>query len=270
MKSVRIYKDDIRVHILRSLFFTDTALVLIGVIVIAGSVYLFSQYILHMFVWSYYISSVIIATMAFIAIITQKVDNQPIYKIVPRLLKLRSKSRERRFRDLEPEFTDFYIQDGLVVRPGSLAKMLQIEPYDVALLNEQDRENFFLRLKQVINVLPSQVQFLVRKDEAEVKDYSEHFFTLYGGAQLNREPLITKYIDELSKLIESQTLFVTRHFAVLTVGCNTGKTSDFVAGVKKLNDLSLSFAGALSSSNVAVKPLTNDELIRFMNLEFRS
>lgn len=270
MKSVRIYKDDIRVHILRSLFFTDSSIVLIGVIVIAAAIYLFSQYVLHMFIWSYYISSVIVGTMSFIAIITQKVDNQPIYKIVPRLLNLNSGKKERRYRDLEPDFTDFLIQDGLIVRNGSISKMLEIEPYDVALLNEQDRENFFLRLKQAINVLPTQVQFIVRKERAEPKDYSKHFFTLYGGAKVNREPLISRYIEDVSKLIESETLFITRHFSVLSVNCNTTNTADFVSGVKKLNDMCLSVAAALLACNVTAKPLTNEQLVHFMSSEFRS
>jgi hypothetical protein len=264
MKNVRIYKDDIRVHILRSLFFTDSVLVIAGTIIIALSLYLVFYHVLHLFKWSYYLSSVIVTTIFFIAFITQNIDNQPIYKVVPRLLTFKSRKREKRYKDIEPYFTDFIIQDNLIVRNGSIVKMLAIEPFDVALLNEQDRENFFIRLKQAINILPTPVQLIVRKEKAEIKDYSKHFFSLYGGAKLNREALITHYINDLSKFISTDALFITRHYAVLSMSCNVSKISEFTVAIKKLNDLSLSFAGALSACNITVKPLANQELIRVM------
>ncbi len=54
MKSVRIYKDDIRVHILRSLFFTDSVLVVSGTVFMALILYLVFHYILHIFQLSYF------------------------------------------------------------------------------------------------------------------------------------------------------------------------------------------------------------------------
>jgi len=270
MKNVRIYKDDIRVHILRSLFFTDSALVVSGTVAIALILYLVFHYFLHLFQWSYYLSSLIVTTIFFIAFITQKVDNQPIYKVVPRLLTFKTSKKEKRFKELEPCFTNFTIQDNLILRPGNITKMFEIEPFDVALLNEQDRENFFIKLKQAIHTLPAQVQFIVRKERAETKDYSRHFFSLYGGAKLNRESLISQYIKDLTHLIDNETLFITRHYAVFTVTCCTSKTADLITGVKKVNDLGISFASALTVCNIAVKPLNNDELIRFMSSTLRS
>ena len=84
MRNVRIYKDEIRTHILRSLFFTDTAIVIAGSIIISGGLYLLFQYGLHISNVGYYISSVIVSIVFFIAFVTQRVDNQPIYKIFPR------------------------------------------------------------------------------------------------------------------------------------------------------------------------------------------
>lgn len=270
MKSVRIYKDDIRVHILRSLFFTDSVLVVSGTIAIALILYLVFHYILHIFQWSYFISSLIVTTIFFIAFITSKVDNQPIYKVVPRLLAFKTSKKEKRYKELEPYFTDFTIQDNLILRTNSITKMFEIEPFDVALLNEQDRENFFIKLKQAIHTLPAQVQFIVRKERAETKDYSQHFFSLYGGATLNREALISQYIKDLSHLLDSETLFITRHYAVFSGACNTNKITDLIAGIKKVNDMGISFASALSACNISVKPLANEELVSFMSSNLRS
>lgn len=269
MKSVRIYKDDIRVHILRSLFFTDSVLVVSGTITIALILYFVFQ-ILHIFQLNYYVSSLTITTIFFIAFITQKIDNQPIYKVVPRLLTFKTSKKEKRYKELEPYFTDFTIQDNLIIRTGSITKMFEIEPFDVALLNEQDRENFYIKLKQAIHTLPAQVQFIVRKEKAKSNDYSRHFFSLYEEAKSNREQLISQYINDLTRLLESETFFVTRHYAVFSVSCNTSKTSELIAGIRKVNDLGISFAAALSACNISVKPLTNEELVRFMSSTLRS
>ncbi len=269
MKNVRIYKDDIRVHVLRSLFFTDTVLVVLGTVIIGLVLYLVFKYILHLFQWNYYLSSLIVTTIFFIGFVTQKVDNQPIFKVVPRLITFKTGKKEKRYRELEPYFTDFNIQDNLIIRSGSIAKMFEIEPFDVALLNEQDRENFYIKLKQAIHTLPAQVQFIVRKEKAENKDYSRHFFSLYESSTPNREGLISQYIKDLAHLLETETLFITRHYAVFSVACNTNKTSDLVAGIKKVNDMGISFAAAMSTSNISVKPLTNEELVKFMSSTLR-
>ncbi len=270
MKSVRIYKDDIRVHILRSLFFTDTALVLIGTVSISVLLYLFFRYVLHTFIISYYVSAVIVCTIFFIAFITQNIDNQPIYKIVPRLLTFKGSKKNRRFKDIDPYFTDFSIQDGAIVRKGSLIKIYEIEPFDVALLNEQDRENFFIKLKQSIHILPSGVQLMVRKVEAKPKDYSKHYFSLYEGASKNQEMLIDRYIKDLSKLIENETFFITKHYAIFTIPCNTAKADDLVKSMKKLHDVAYRFASVLTGCNISIKSLENEELENYFRLTLRS
>jgi len=269
MKSVRIYKDDIRVHILRSLFFTDTALVVLGTVSISILLYLFFRYVLHTFILSYYISGVIVGTIFFIAFITQNIDNQPIYKVIPRLFGFKASKKEKRFANLESYFTDFKIQDGAILRNGSLIRLFEIEPFDVALLNEQDRENFFIKLKQAIHVLPSGVQLMVRKVKAKPGDYSRHFFSLFSNADSSREQLIDTYIKDLSKLVESDTLFITKHYAVFTTSCNTNKSEDLVRGMKRLQDMGFRFASALTSCNITVRPLENQELAMVLSSTLR-
>jgi hypothetical protein len=244
--------------------------VVTGTVTIALLNYFILHYVLHIFQWSYFISSLTVTTIFFIAFITQKVDNQPIYKVVPRLVTFKAGKKEKRYKELEPYFTDFTIQDNLIVRTGSITKMFEIEPFDVALLNEQDRENFYIKLKQAIHTLPTQVQFVVRKEKAQSKDYSKHFFSLYEGSTSNREELISQYIKDLTHLLDTETLFVTHHYAVFSVSCNAGKTSELVNGIKKVNDLGMSFAAALSVCNISVKPLSNEELVRFMSSTLRS
>lgn len=269
MKSVRIYKDDIRTHILRSLFFTDTVLVACGALIIAALLYLVFTYVFHYFNWGYYVSTLIVAVMAFVVFITQRIDNQAIYKIVPRAITFRASSKQKRVNNLEFYFVDFNIKDNFVLRNNILIGIYEIEPFDVALLNDQDREHFFGKLKQALHVLPTQVQFIVKKQPAKSSDYSAHFFSIYEDSSKKTEELINKYTEDLTHLISEHEFMVTKHYAILSVSCNTSKPNTLVQGVKKLTDLGMRFASALNMSNIQTQQLTNDELKDFMKETLR-
>ncbi len=263
MKSVRIYKDDIRQHILRSMFFTDNTLFISGGIIIAVALYISLTYIIHLFSWNIYLALLIILEIAFIGFITQKVDNQPIYKVIPRGLLFKKSKKQYRQKELESYFIDFTIQDNLIVRKDSMVQLMEVEPFDISLLNDQDREHFFMKMKQVIHVLPAQVQFIVRKENAKTEDYSKHFFSLYAHANRKREPLITEYTNNLATLVKEGTYAVTRHYAIFSVSCNPAKQHEKVQAIKKLNDMGMRFASALASCDISVRLLENDELINF-------
>ena len=263
MKNVRIYKDDIRQHILRSLFFTDSTLFLVGGIVIGATLYIVLNYVLHSFDWNIYLASLIVLEIAFVGFITQKIDNQPIYKIFPRAIGFKKSKKTFRQKELEPYFVDFTIQDNVIIRKNSLIQLLEIEPFDISLLNDQDREHFFLKLKQMLHVLPDQVQFIVKKDQAKTKDYSEHFFSLYENSNSKREPLISEYIENLSDLVSRGKFTTTKHYAVFTVSCNPNKNNEKLQGMKKLHDMTMRFSSALFACNIPVRQLDQDELVSF-------
>jgi len=264
MRSVRIYKDDIRTHILRSLFFTDTALVLIGSLTIAALLYALFQYGLHFFSWSYYLSAVFVSIIFFVAFITQRIDNQPIFKIVPRATVFSTSKKQSRTHNLEPYFTNFDIQGNFIIRKDSLIQVFEVDPFDVALLNEQDREHFFVKMKQTIHTLPRQIQLIVRKERASSKDYSNHFFSLYDGASRKREKLIQQYIENVSEIIDSHDFLITRHYAILSVPCQPNRLESKQNAVRKLTDLSTTFAANLSVCHITLRPLVNEELASFV------
>lgn len=269
MRTVRIYKDDIRVHILRSLFFTDTVLALSGALIIAGLLFAILQYGFHYFNWNIYLASVIVGEITFLAAVTHKVDNQPVYKIAPRGITFKTGKKQLRQKDLEPYFVDFSVQDNLIVRNNALVRIYEVEPFDIALLNEQDREHFFIKLKQMIHILPSQVEFIVRKEQAKNEDYSQHFFSLYDQSNTQRESLIERYIQDLSNLVTKHSFMSTHHYAVFSVPCETKKPYEKVKAVKKLNDMGTRFASALFACNIGIRPLPTDELISFAQTTLR-
>lgn len=270
MKNIRIYKDDIRVNVLRSLFFTDTILALSGALVVGGIWYLIFKNLVHYLPMEYFVSILIILEIFFLGLITQKIDNQPIYKIIPRSIMYLIGRKQFRHKELESYFVDFAVQDNLIIRKNSIIGILSVEPFDIALLNDQDRENFFIKLKQMIHVLPSQVQFIVHKEKTTIKDYSQHFFSLYNNSDSKREGLINSYIKDLSHLIQINEFMTTRHYAVFSIPCNPSKAIDRVKAINKLNDTEMSFSGALSACNIQTRELTNKELINFSEFTLRS
>ena len=269
MKNVRIYKDDIRTNILRSLFFTDTVIAIVGAIAISIILFVIFKYVFHFFNLGYYVLSLLTCEMFFLGFITQKIDNQPIYKIVPRSILYKTHKKEMRHNDIDPYFTDFKVQDNLILQKNSIIKMFEIEPFDIALLNDQDREHFFVKLKQTIHVLPARVQFLVRKERAKIADYSRHFFSLYNDSNTKREKLINQYTKDLSSLINENSLVSTHHYAIFSVSCNTQKQQEKVKAIKKLGDISLRFASSIASCNIKVMPLENGELLQFVKNTLR-
>lgn len=201
--------------------------------------------------------------------ITQRIDNQPIYKIALRATTFKTTKKQHRYRDIEPYFTDFTIQDNHIIRKGSMIRMYEVAPFDIALLNDQDREHFFVKLKQAIHILPSQVQFIVRKEKATISNYSRHFFSLYNSSDTQREPLIGQYVEDMKRLLEEEIFLITRHYAVFSVACNPANPHAKIEAMKKLNDIGLRFASALSQCHISVRPLENQELVAFAQSTLR-
>jgi len=246
------------------MFFTDTAIVSGGILVIAVSIYLVFVYGFHFFDWGYYVSAVFVAIIFFIAFVSQKIDNQPIFKVVPRATTFSASKKELRVTNLDPYFTDFHIQDDLVIRKDKLIRIYEVEPFDIALLNEQDREHFFIKLKHAIHVLPTQTQFIVRKVQAQSSDYSKHFFSLYDDASPDRESLIHEYIGNLKDLIDSNSFFVTKHYAVIATPCNTMRSQSVVEAVNKLNDIGARLSASLTVCSISTHPVTGNDLKQFV------
>ncbi len=85
MKKVRIYKDNIREHILRSLLFTDTVIFIGGAAIIAILIYVLYGKVAPKFDWGIFISITLVTEILFLGAITFKIDNQPIFKLIPRI-----------------------------------------------------------------------------------------------------------------------------------------------------------------------------------------
>lgn len=269
MRPVRIYKDNIREHILRSLFFTDTMIFICGAAICAGLLWITFNNILHFFQWGAYISSVIVTEVFFFVFITQRIENQPIYRIFPRAIIHIGSKKKYRHKELPSPLTDFSVVDTYILRRNELIAIFSVEPFDIALLNNEDREHFYQSMKQMIHTLPGKMQIIVRKEKAKVSDYSKHFFSIYEQSEKKREGLINSYITDLSRLIETDQFLIVKYYAVFSTSVNPNMPQSMIDAKQKLLDMGNRLSSALSSCNIHIKQLSEEQLIEFCKTQLR-
>ena len=269
MKTVRIYKDNIRENIFRSLFFSDNVLFLGGGITVAIVVFVFFEALLHTFLLGPYIMTVFLFELGFGLIATSKIDNQPIVAIIPRAIGHSFSPKKESLPKIEKQLGDFsVVESGYIRRKNTLVAMYEIEPFDIALLNDEDREQFYHHIKMMLHTLPTRVQLLVRKEIATPDDYQKHFFSLYKQALPTREKLINAYIEDLTGLLKMNKFQIVKYYAVFSTSI-TGKSEEhFQQAVKRLFDYGARFSSALALGQVQTRKLTKDELIAYCRKEF--
>jgi len=265
--SVRIYKDNLRQPIFRTLVLTDIVIFAIIAFFIAGLTYLFFRFISPHFNWLSYLFALGILEPLFIVIATLKIDNQQIYKILSRALTYSLNKKKFRGKQLAGYYNDFTIQDDLIVRKKSICRVFRINPYDISALNTADRQSFFANLKQTLHILPAQLQVIVKKEVATKADFTDHFMHIYKSLpkhKKKKEEMTANYQRELEQFIESEKLLTIKQYGVFAVSADTNNALDKVKAIGKLDDMYKRFSSSLESCHVTTKQLTNTELESYM------
>jgi len=270
MRTVRVYKDNMREHILRSLFFTDTAIFLgIGIFLAVG-VFMVYHFVFHIFQYGLYISSVFVVELFFALFATIKIENQSIYKVIPRAITHGTSKKKYAMKELDKTTSDFKVIDNYIVRKKRLIAMYEIRPFDIALLNEEDREQFYNKIKTTLHTLPGKVQIIVRKDIAKPVDYQEHFFSIYKSSLPNREKLIDNYVNDVTNLLNLGKFQMVKYYAVFSTPLVSSKEDEFVKACKRLYDMGIRLSSGLELAQITIRQLTKDELVAYFQSEFRS
>lgn len=263
MKAVRIYKDNFREHILRTLFFNDTAIFLSVGVFLAVVTFSFYQFVFHYFQWGPYLMTVFVLEVFFALAATVQIDNQSIYKLIPRAVTFNSSKKKLRQDDLTESTSDFTVTGDYINRKKKLIAVFRIEPFDIALLNDEDREQFYHHIKMMLHTLPAKMQLIVRKEKANPLDYQKHFFSVYKQADKDKEDLIDEYIDDLTDLIDSEQFFVMKYYAVFSTTLQSEKETHFFEATKRLSDISTRFSSSLTAANVTTAQLQHEALVSF-------
>lgn len=265
--SVRIYKDNLRQPIFRTLVLTDFVIFGFITVFIAGITLLIFHLTYSNFNWLSYLFALGILEPAFIVIATLKIDNQQIYKILSRASVFSISKKKFRAKQLSGYYNDFIIQDDLIVRKKSVCKVFRINPYDISALSTADRQSFFSNLKQTLHILPAQLQVIVKKEVTTKADFTDHFMHVYKSLpkrNKKKEEMTANYQRELEQFIESEKLLTIKQYGVFAVSTDTNNVSEKVKAIGKLDDMYERFSSSLESCHVTTKQLTNTELENYM------
>ena len=265
--SVRIYKDNLRQSIFRTLLLTDIAIFILLAAFIAGFSLLFFKLLPIKFNWLTYLFITGILESTFLVIATLKIDNQPIYKILSRAIVFTFVKKKLRGNQLGSYYNDFSIQDDLIVRSKSIAKVFRINPYDISALNDDDRQRFFANLKQALHILPSRLQVIVRKEVAKAADFTDHLLHVYKSlpkGNATKEAMVANYQRELLDFVEHEKLLTIKQYGIFAANADAQNVDGKVKAIGKLDDMYTRLSTSLENCHVSTKQLTNDELEQFM------
>lgn len=84
MRAVQVYKDNLREHMFRTMFFTDTVLFAVIGILFAIAIGLIYQFVLHITDLGLIAATIFLVELFYAVVATLKIDKQPLYKIIPR------------------------------------------------------------------------------------------------------------------------------------------------------------------------------------------
>lgn len=84
MRTVQVYKDNLREHMFRTMFFTDTVLFAGIGILLAMAIGFIYQFVLHITDFGLIAATIFLVELFYAVVATLKIDKQPLYKIIPR------------------------------------------------------------------------------------------------------------------------------------------------------------------------------------------
>ncbi|GEM_PF-2514720 len=265
--SVHIYKDNLRQSLFRTLLFTDTVVFVLVAVGIAGFTFLLFKLTLGDFNVLSYLFLLAILEMAFFFIATLQRDNQPIYKIASRALYFFLTKKHFRGNELGAYYTDFTIQDNLILKKHRISKIFAIKPYDISALNSEERTSFFGSLQQALHILPQRLQIIVRKEVAKSEDFTDHLLHVYKSLpkrNKQKEQMVANYQQDLLAFVESQNLLTVKQYGVFSVSADTNNVSQKVDAIGRLEDMYNRVSTALEGCHIKTKKLTNEELESYM------
>jgi hypothetical protein len=268
MREVRVYKDNMREHIFRTLFLTDTVIFFGFGIFLAFGMIFFLRILLHMTNMSLTIASILLLEVIYALIATATIDHQPLFKLIPRIITYGFSTKIHTKQHLLKTTGDFTIIGDYVKRQQKLITILQIHPYDISLVNDDERNRYYSHMKTMLHTLPGSVQFLSQKRIAKSTDYHEHFFSLFSNEHKKNSWLLKTYIRELSDLIDNNTLQLMHYYIVLSAPLITDNDTAFTNAVNRLSNMEKRVGSALSLEQIQITQLTHKELVDYFQEQF--
>ncbi|MBA3723510.1 MAG: hypothetical protein H0W89_01290 [Candidatus Levybacteria bacterium] len=270
MRTIRVYKDNLREHIFRTMFFTDTVIFFMGGLAIALSVFMFYKFVLNINHVGLVISTIFLLELFYALVATLKIDHQPLYKVIPRAVNFSFSKKHFSMNELTKTTGDFKIVGNYIIRKKKLIAVYEIRPFDIALLNNEERDRYYHHIKTMLHTLPMRVQLISRKETAKVEDYHEHFYSLYETANEKVNWLMENYIKEISSLIEDNNFQLMKYYAVFSTPLLGNSDRNFTEAAQKLEDMERRFSSGLALERIQTLQLKDKQLVAYFQSQFRN
>lgn len=269
MRAVRVYKDNLREHIFRTLFFTDTVLFIGTGIILAVVVVIIYRFLFQITQTGLILSTIFLIELFFALIATLKIEKQPLFKIIPRVVLFQTSQKQLTKKQSAKTTGDFKIFGNHIIRRKKLIAVFEIHPFDIALLNDEERERYYHHIKTMLHTLPGKVQLIVRKEKAKVDDYHKHFYSLFETANPKLDWLINIYVKELSTLININEFQIIKYYAVFSTPLISENERHISLAAQQLTDMGNRFSGSLALEKIYLTQLSQTELIEYFKKQFR-
>ena len=151
MRTVQVYKDNLREHMFRTMFFTDTVLFAGFGILIALIITAIYQLVFHIKDLGMAASTIFLVELFYAIVATLKIDKQPLYKIIPRGLSYSVSKKQFAQNELKKTTGDFRIVGDYIIRKKQLIAIFEIKPFDIALLNDEERERYYAHIRTMLS-----------------------------------------------------------------------------------------------------------------------
>lgn len=269
MRTVQVYKDNLREHMFRTMFFTDAVLFAGLGLILAVSIGLIYQFVLHIRDLGMIAATIFLAELFYAVVATLKVDKQPLYKIIPRAVSYSASKKQFAQHEVKKTTGDFNIVGDYIIRKKQLIAIFEIKPFDIALLNDEERERYYAHIKTMLHTLPGRVQLISRKEKATVEDYHNHFFSLYDTANTKINTLIEQYVRDLSTVIDINEFQIMKYYAVFSTPLPSKSDLAFAQAAQRLTDMGTRFGSTLALEKIYIAQLTHTQLIAYFKEQFR-
>jgi hypothetical protein len=270
MKAVQVYKDNLREHIFRTMFFSDTVIFLGFGILLAISIMVFYRLGLNITDLGFTAATIFIGEILYAIVATLKIDKQPLYKIIPRGITYAVNKKQFTHNEVKKTTGDFRIIGNYIVRKKKLIAVFEIKPFDIALLNDEERERYYAHIKTMLHTLPDKIQLISRKEKATVADYHQHFFSLYNTAHKKLNPIIEQYVKDLSTVIDINEFQIMKYYAVFSTPLHAQNDLAFAQAAQRLTDMGTRFSGSLALEKIHTVQLTHKQLVTYFKEQFRN
>ncbi len=196
-------------------------------------------------------------------------DRQPAYTLlIPYLRYLFTTKKEPRIADV-----DFDLVDNLLVFKEKVVTVFKLEPVDIMLLSEQDRQIFIKNIQTFLNNQRGiHTQILMRNRGAEQSDYIKHFdhittqqVSLHSKEMADfREDKLAGYIKDMQALLSKNIVPIRDYFILFEIKGNTSTSRKTIKLISELQELTDRIASLLDHAKVRTSQLVEEDLEEFL------